>query len=170
MSKVKILLTFLILLGSFSAAPAQNDFDADDPPETRNQRRPKLLRELNLTPEQISEIRTINRTNRRELRAAQQKTAEARRALDQAIYAENADEETIRQRLRDFQAAQAESIRIRALTEYSIRKVLTPEQLVRFRQLRQDFERFRRERRNNANPMRPRDRKGARRQVPPQNP
>ena len=65
--------------------------------------------------------------------------------LDQAIYAEKVDEATVQIRLREFQDAQAEVARIRANTEFSIRKVLTPDQLLRFRELRQRFEQFRRE-------------------------
>ena len=113
------------------------------------QRRPNLLRELGLTQEQMSQIREINQSNRQNIKAAQEKVADTRMKLDQAIYAEKVDEATVQIRLREFQDAQAEVAKIRANTEFSIRKVLTPDQLLRFRELRQRFEQFRRDRRQN---------------------
>jgi Spy/CpxP family protein refolding chaperone len=175
MSKLKILLTILFLTISFGIVQAQDNFDDDNQPPEEKPERPNLLRELGLTQEQIREIRTVNQANRQDLRAAQAKVGEARRNLDQAIYSENADEATVKQKLKDFQDAQAEIARIRALTEFSIRKILTPEQLVRFRELRQQFEQMRRERRQNQNPLRMRQmrrnqrRNNDRQQPPPRN-
>jgi Spy/CpxP family protein refolding chaperone len=154
MSKIKILSAFLFLLLCSGNVSAQDNFDDDNPPNDQQPQRPNLLRELGLTQEQIREIRTINQSNRQDLRAAQAKVLEARRNLDQAIYSENANDATVKQRLKDFQDSQAEIARIRALTEFSIRKILTPEQLVRFRELRQQFEQMRRKRRQNQNPLR----------------
>ncbi len=155
MSKIKFLFTIFILFFCFGTVSAQDNFDDDNPPPENNQQRPNLLRELDLTQEQIREIRTINQSNRQDLRAAQMKVGEARRNLDQAIYSEKADEATVKQRLKEFQDAQAEIARIRAFTEFSIRKILTPEQLIRFRELRQRFEQMRRERQQeNQNPLR----------------
>lgn len=173
MSNIKFLSTIIILFFFFGIVSAQDNFDDDNQLPERKQQRPKLLRELDLTEEQIREIQTINQANLQDLRAAQAKAGEARRNLDQAIYAENADEATIKQRLKEFQDAQSEIYRIRTLTEFSIRKILTPEQLVRFRELRQSFEQFRRNRQlRNQNPLRMRQmrrnqRRNAERQQPP---
>lgn len=173
MSKIKFLFTIFILFFCFGIVPAQDNFDDDNQPPNEKRERPNLMRELDLTQEQIREIRTINQSNRQDIRAAQAKVVEARRNLDQAIYSENPDEATVKLRLKDFQDAQAEIARIRALTEFSIRKILTPEQLVRFRELRQQFEQMRRERREqNPNPLRMRQmrrnqRQNNERQQPP---
>ncbi|CAN5726280.1 hypothetical protein BH20ACI4_BH20ACI4_00870 [soil metagenome] len=176
MSKLKILLTILFLFFCFGIVQAQDNFDDDNQPPDQKQQRPNLLRELGLTQEQIREIRTINQSNRQDLRAAQEKVGEARRNLDQAIYSEKLDEATVKQKLKEFQDAQAEIARIRAVTEFSIRKILTPEQLVRFRELRQSFEQIRRERQQqNQNPLRMRqmrrnqNRNNERQQPPPRN-
>lgn len=157
MSKLKLFFTILLLFTCFGIISAQDKFDEDAPPQNE-QRRPNLLRELGLTQEQISQIREINQSNRQNTRASQQKVAEARFNLDQAIYAEPADESVVQTRLREFQSAQAEIAKIRAHTEFSIRKVLTPEQLLRFRELRQTFEQFKRERQENDQPLRMRNR------------
>lgn len=157
MSKLKILFTVLFVFFCFGIIQAQERFDDDNPPPNQPPPRPNLLRELGLTPEQIQEIRSINQANRQSLKSAQEKVAETRRILDQAIYAENPDESTVKQKLREFQDAQAEIARIRAFTEFSIRKILTPEQLVRFRQLRQRFEQMRRDRIENQNHLKRRN-------------
>jgi Spy/CpxP family protein refolding chaperone len=73
------------------------------------------------------------------VREAQQKWREANRRLDQAIYADNADETEIQARLKDAQAAQAELIKIRSATEFAVRQILTPDQLVKFRDIRRRF-------------------------------
>lgn len=173
MSKIKFLFTILFLFFCFGIVSAQDNFEDDNPPRDQKQQRPNLLRELGLTQEQIREIRTINQTSRQDLRAAQAKVGEARRNLDQAIYSENADDATVNQRLKEFQDAQGEITRIRALTEFSIRKVLTPEQLIRFSELRRRFEQMRREGQQ-QNPLRRQMRRNQkrnneRRQPPPQN-
>ncbi len=153
MPKINFLYVFIILIFCIGFVRAQDNFDDNPPPNQRDQR-PNLLRELGLSPEQIREIRQINQSNRQNMRAAQDKVAETRRNLDQAIYAENPDEATVKQRLKEFQDAQAEIARIRAVTEFSIRKILTTEQLIRFRELRQRFEQERRERQQNPIRMR----------------
>jgi hypothetical protein len=82
---------------------------------------------------------------------------QARRALDEAIYSDNVDEALIEQRARDVAEAQAALVRFRAQTELRVRRILTPEQLQTFRNLRQEAMRERRiERRleRQANPRR----------------
>ncbi len=148
MLKFRLLFTLLFLTLGFTAVNAQNDADApkqqfDEP------NRPQLLRELGLRQEQIRQIRLINGENKEKLREANFRLREARRNLDAAIYSDNADNLLVETKLREFQNAQAEVAKIRTLTELAIRKVLTPEQLVRFRELRQGFEQFRQNRQNN---------------------
>lgn len=157
MLKLKYIFTVLFLLTFAGIAAAQDDQDEPPPRENQRQERPNLLRELDLTREQVQQIREINQTNRRELRAAQQKVGEARRNLDQAIYAEKADDANVQLKLREFQDAQADAARLRANIEFQIRKVLTPEQLIRFRELRQNFEQFKDERQKNPDQFRMRN-------------
>ena len=146
MLKIKLLFTLVFLTLGFSAAAAQNIDNVKnqqfDEPE-----RPQLLRELGLRPEQIRQIKMINGENREKMREANFRLHEARKNLDDAIYADNADDALVETRLREFQSAQAQVIKIRTMTELAIRKTLTPEQLVRFRGLRDKFVEFRQNRR-----------------------
>lgn len=172
MSKFKFILTFLFLF-TFAGFAAAQDVQDDQPPANQKRQRPNLLSELDLTPEQVRQIRDINQSNRQELRNAQIKVGETRRNLDQAIYAEKADEANVQSRLREFQDAQADAARLRANIEFQIRKVLTPEQLIRFRELRENFGQFRNNRRQNSDKFRMRNqfrnRRLNNRQMPPQN-
>lgn len=102
-------------------------------------RRPNLLAELILTPEQIRQIRRLNLEKRPAMREIQQRLREASRNLDHAIYAESIDDSQIQLRLKEVEAAQIEVINMRSQTELAIRRILTPEQLSKFRKLRQQF-------------------------------
>lgn len=120
------------------------------------------LRALNLTPDQLQQIRAIRVENRDEWRAVRQRQAEALRALDEAIYSDNVNESLLEERARELGAAQAAVARMRALTELKIRRVLTPEQLNTLRAMRQQARAAQRETRQenrlNARPLRQRER------------
>lgn len=141
MKKFHIVLLAVFLTFSFSLARAQDNFDADGPPSGRaEQGRPNLLRALGLNREQIQQMRAINVDNRERMREAQARLREAHQNLDQVIYADVIDEATVGARLRELIEAQAEIAKIRTQTEVAIRKVLTSEQLTRFRELRRNFQ------------------------------
>jgi len=131
---------FFLLTVSFSTVKSQDETPLDAPPQNFNQaRRPNLLNELDLSQNQIQQIRRINADKKPLLREAQQKVREANRSLDQAIYTDDADETEIQTRLKAAQLAQAEVIKIRSATEFAVRRVLNSNQLVRFREIRQKF-------------------------------
>jgi len=143
---IKLKLTTLIFTGflvafSFVPSQAQDEIPPNDAPvpNFNKERRPNLLAELDLTQDQIQQIRRINSEKRPLMQTAQQKMREANRSLDQAIYADIADESVIQARLKVVQLAQAEISEIRSMTEYAVRKILTPEQLIKFRELRSRF-------------------------------
>ena len=96
----------------------------------------RLLRLLNLTPEQQRQMREIRAQGEGEIRAARLRFQRAQLALDQAIYADTVDEALIEERAREVGEAQSQLVRLRALTEMRIRRVLTPEQLSTYRDLR----------------------------------
>lgn len=95
-----------------------------------------LLKQLNLSPEQVTQIRTIQTESVPQAKDLTQRLNRARRALDMSIYSDAADESLIEQRVRDVADAQAALLRLRAQTELRVRRVLTPEQLQTFRRLR----------------------------------
>jgi Spy/CpxP family protein refolding chaperone len=78
----------------------------------------------------------MNRDRKPLMEAAQRRLREANRALDMAIYGDELDEAAVQARLQEFQQAQAEVSGIRFRSELELRKILTPEQLAKFRQLR----------------------------------
>jgi Spy/CpxP family protein refolding chaperone len=141
MNKLKLynlLLTLAVLVFAMSAAQAQDEMPPDDDRPGRPGRL-NLLKELGLSSEQVQEIRRINQARRPLMQEAQRRFHEANRALDQAILSDTANEVTVQERMKEVQMAQAEIIKIRTNTEFAIRKLLTPEQLIKFRELRQKF-------------------------------
>lgn len=104
-----------------------------------------MLMQIGLTREQFRQIQMLNMRHRPTMMAAQKRLREATVALDLAIYADLLAEGEFETKLKEQQLAQAEVIRVRSLGELAIRKILTPEQLVKFRELRQQFENMRRE-------------------------
>jgi periplasmic protein CpxP/Spy len=130
------LLLAALILGIVSAASAQEKAALPPPANQDENRGLPLLQQLNLSPDQIEQIRTINRGTRDQMRAAAQKQREARRALDLAIYADNPNPAEVEQRAREFAEAQAQHTKLRAQTEFRIRQILSPEQLAVFRDLR----------------------------------
>ncbi len=131
----------LLLTVSFRAVKAQDEnAPTDTPVQNFNKKpRPNLLAELELSQEQIRQIRRINREKQPLLREAQQRLGEAKRNLDQAIYADTVDESDVQSKLKEVQTAQAEVYKIRSTTEFAVRKILLPRQLVKFREVRQRF-------------------------------
>jgi Spy/CpxP family protein refolding chaperone len=133
-----------LLLFNYSPAHAQTQDEgpvsgpeAGQDASGQRDRRRNLMRRLNLTPDQIERIRVIREENKEEWLAARQRLRQAQRALDEAIYTDNADEAIIEERAREAATAQAALVRMRALTELKIRRVLTREQLITLRNLRQ---------------------------------
>jgi Spy/CpxP family protein refolding chaperone len=166
-------LLFIILFNA--QARAQGDAPAEQPqhdaagvpsPGARDGgRRGDPLRALNLSPDQLREIRAIREQNREEWRTVRQRLAEAHRALDEAVYADQINEALIEERAREVGAAQAAVARMRAVTELRIRRVMTPEQLNTLRMMREQARaegRMRQENRSGARQRQRRERLGRR--------
>jgi Spy/CpxP family protein refolding chaperone len=133
-------LALLVLLPPGATARAQEQ----EEPQARQQATPqqparalKLMQRLNLSREQRQQLREIRKLSEPEMRAHTRRVRLARRALDEAIYADSIDDALVEQRARELSAAQASLVRLRAATELKIRRVLTDEQLRLFRDLRQ---------------------------------
>ncbi len=130
----------VILVAAISEVSAQ---DGGQPPPPGNQfnanRRPNLLEALGLSKEQVKQLRQLNVSLQPQLRQSEFNLREAKQSLDEAVYGDESSDAMIQERLQSFQTAQAEVAKIRTMMETSIRKVLTREQLFKFRQLRQQF-------------------------------
>ncbi|MBV9216237.1 MAG: hypothetical protein JO053_08680 [Acidobacteria bacterium] len=112
-----------------------NDVQNSDPQNARG----NLLQQLDLSPDQVRQIRRFNMERRPLMEAAQARLRDANQALDAAIYADNENEADILAKLKEAQTAQAEVARLRSMNELEIRRVLTRDQLVRFRTMRERF-------------------------------
>jgi Spy/CpxP family protein refolding chaperone len=135
----------LMLIGAWVQVRAQNPAPQNpvDPAQTQSQtqanqgNQPPDLAFLNLSPEQIQRIRSINAELKDQRQAANQKLRLAQRALAEAIESPTPNEALIEQRSHDVAEAQATTIRLRSLTEARILQVMTPEQRIRLREMRQ---------------------------------
>ena len=148
-------LALLLAAGSVFAVRAQDAAGAPalTPEARRGAGAAGLFRALNLSPEQRAQIKAIRRETEPQGRQLGIRLQQARRALDEAIYADNPDESVIEERVREVSAAQAAVMRLRTFTELKIRRVLSAEQLKAFRQL-QRRPRMRQPPRMNQNPPR----------------
>ncbi len=100
------------------------------------QRNNRLFRLLNLTADQRAQIRLIRERTEADRRWLVVRHTQAQRALDAAIYASNVDETVIEERAQALATAQGELIKLRALAELSVRRVLSEQQLETFLELR----------------------------------
>jgi Spy/CpxP family protein refolding chaperone len=128
----------LVTLGiSIQAQGGQQQQNAGDAAQTQMTQADQMLGPLNLTQDQIQKIRSINAELREERQAAGMRLRLAQRALGEAIQSPTPDEALISQRSKEVAEAQANTIRLRSLTEARILQVLSPGQRVKLRELRQ---------------------------------
>jgi Spy/CpxP family protein refolding chaperone len=145
------ILTSLAAVAFFIAVPsisgqAVQDQQPGSPMPQQSQRAGDPIRQLNLSPEQLEQIRTIRQQNQKERAAISERVRETNRALQAVLDAESPDEALLEQRMHEASAAQGAAMRMRILTEVRIRKVLTAEQRSTLRTLRQQASELRRER------------------------
>ncbi|MGI8897473.1 MAG: Spy/CpxP family protein refolding chaperone [Pyrinomonadaceae bacterium] len=148
MSNIKKTILSLVAATSVLVAAPSYSLGAQQQQQPDAQQRPPgvdPIRELNLSPEQRERIRAIREQLQAERAGINQRLRETNRALEEALDADNPDESVVEQRLRDVAAAQAAAMRMRVLSEVRIRRVLTPEQLITLRTLRQNARSLRRE-------------------------
>jgi Spy/CpxP family protein refolding chaperone len=101
--------------------------------------------QLNLSSDQIQKIRAINSELKDQRQAANLKLRQAQRALAEAVESPTPNETLIDQRSRELADAQAATIRLRSLTESRILQVMTPEQRIKLREMRQRNQALRRQ-------------------------
>jgi Spy/CpxP family protein refolding chaperone len=133
----------LALLPLLPLRAGAQETNVPQPPQQQAQpaRALNLMQRLNLSREQRQQLREIRRQSEAELRAHMRRVRLARRALDEAIYADAVDDSLVEQRARELSAAQTALVRLRAANELKVRRVLTDEQLRLFRDLRQEAQR-----------------------------
>jgi Spy/CpxP family protein refolding chaperone len=139
---VSLLMTAALLLFASAQARAQSssgggNAQGEVTQEATGEQNGNLADQLRLTPEQVGRIAAIREQTKEERRVVNQRVRQAQRALEEAIYADNANESLIEERARELSAAQAESLRLRTRSELNVRRVLTPEQLTTLRSIRE---------------------------------
>lgn len=121
--------------------PPQNQTEANQSQLTQAD---QMLGPLNLTPDQVQKIRAINLELRDQRQAANLRFRQAQRALAEAVESPTPNEALIEQRSSEVADAQAATIRLRSLTEARILQVLTPEQRIKLKEIRQRNQALRR--------------------------
>ena len=155
------LMLFTLFLFSFAALTAKAQTQATPPADPDLQQGPinqvPNLGPLNLTPEQIKQIRMINAEMKDQRQAATRRLLQAQRALAEAIDSPAQDQAVSAQRSHDVAEAREALIRMRATTETRIlHDVLTPEQRAKVREIReQNLAQGRANRRQGANALKP---------------
>jgi Spy/CpxP family protein refolding chaperone len=152
---------------------------AAQPPVAQN-----LQAELGLTPQQLQQWREIHREFRNQEMAATLKLREARLALNEAMESANPNEEVIKQRAKELADAQSAVTQLQALRQARVLQMLTPEQRLKAKEIRERTQAMRREQQNanamvpsrplkrngNALQLTPAQRKALRQQQPKQKP
>ena len=142
-TRIFLLVTTLFLFGVSTFAQDAKPPETQPTPNPPQDVKTNVLRQLGLSQEQVQQIRRVNMARKPLMDEAQKRSREANRLLDEAIYADTINEADVQSRLKDVQLAQAEVAKIRFMNEVAVRRILTSEQLVRFRELRQRFEKVR---------------------------
>jgi Spy/CpxP family protein refolding chaperone len=147
-SKVLLLALFSAQVSAQSPTPQNPIQPAQTQTQTTQANQASQLpdfAQLNLLPEQIQKIRAINAELKDQRQAANLKLRQAQRALAEAVESATPDEALIDQRSHELADAQATTIRLRSLAESRILQVMTPEQRIRLREMRQRNQALRRQ-------------------------
>ena len=138
----------LLLACAFASTQAQTtapQTQTQDTPATQTTQAPNLQTELGLSPEQIQKWRAIGLEFRDQEFAVTQKVRQSKRALTDAMESPNPNEEVIKQRAKELADAQSAMTQLQALRQARVLQMLTPEQRVKLREIREREQALRRQ-------------------------
>jgi Spy/CpxP family protein refolding chaperone len=144
---ISLAIAFLLAC-AFSSTQAQTtapQTQKQDTAATQTTQTPNLQTELGLTPDQIQKWRALNQDLGPQERAGVQKVRQAKRALADAMESPNPNEEVIKQRAKELADAQSAMTQLQALRQARVLQMLTPEQRVKLREIRQRDQALRRQ-------------------------
>ena len=144
---ISLAIAFLLAC-AFSSTQAQTtapQTQTQDTAATQTTQTPNLQTELGLTPDQIQKWRALNQDLGPQERAGTQKVRQAKRALADAMESPNPNEEVIKQRAKELADAQSATTQLQALRQARVLQMLTPEQRVKLREIRQRDQALRRQ-------------------------
>ena len=136
-----LLAVAFVLAGAVLSAQAQTpatQAPTQDTAATQATQAPNLQTQLNLTPDQIQKWRALNQELRPQEVAGNLKVLEAKRALTEAMEAQNPNEEVIKQRAKELADAQSVMTQLRALRQARVLQMLTPEQRIKLKEIQRD--------------------------------
>jgi Spy/CpxP family protein refolding chaperone len=137
-----------LLACAFASTQAQTttpQTQTKDTVATQTTQTPNLQTELGLTPDQIQKWRALNQDLGPQERAGTQKVRQAKRALADAMESPNPNEEVIKQRAKELADAQSAMTQLQALRQARVLQMLTPEQRIKLREIRQRDQALRRQ-------------------------
>jgi Spy/CpxP family protein refolding chaperone len=137
-----------LLACAFASTEAQTTTPQTQTPDTaaiQTTQAPNLQTELGLTPEQILKWRALNQDLGPQELASTQKVRQAKRALADAMESPSPNEEVIKQRAKELADAQSAMTQLQALRQARVLQMLTPEQRVKLREIRQRNQALRRQ-------------------------
>lgn len=129
-----------LLACAFASTQAQTttpQTQTQDTVATQTTQAPNLQTELGLTPDQIQKWRALNQDLGPQERAGTQKVRQAKRALADAMESPSPNEEVIKQRAKELADAQSAMTQLQALRQARVLQMLTPEQRVKLREIRE---------------------------------
>src|SRR2546421_12112187 len=150
---ISLAIAFLLVC-AFASTQAQTtgqQMPAQDSGATQPPQAPNLQAELGLTPEQIQKWRALNIELRDQEIAGNMKLRQAKRALADAMESPNPNEEVIKQRARELADAQSAMTQLQALRQARVLQILTPEQRVKLREIKEKNQAIRQNQRQSVN-------------------
>ena len=151
---ILLLKTILIpacTLVSVQAQTATQQPQTQDATQTQTTQAPNLQAELGLTPDQIQKWRALNQELRPQEVAGNLKVREAKRALAEAMEAPSPNEDLIKQRAKEFADAQSAMTQLQALRQARVLQILTPDQRVKLREIKEKNQAIRQNQRQSVN-------------------
>ena len=152
------ILMFAAVAVTNAQTPLQNQ-NVSQGPQTNVNTQPapaqNLPNALGFTQQQIQQWREINREFRNQEMNATMKLRQARVALNEAMESQPTNEEVIKQRAKDVADAQSAVTQLQALRQARVLQMLTPEQRVKLKEIRQQAQAIKQERQG-ANALAPR--------------
>lgn len=137
-----------VLACAFASTNAQTTAPQTQPQDTtatQTTQAPNLQTELGLSPEQIQKWRALNQDLGPQERVGTQKVRQAKRALADAMESPTPNEEVIKQRAKELADAQSTMTQLQALRQARVLQMLTPDQRVKLREIRERNQALRRQ-------------------------
>ena len=150
-----LLLTIIFILActlvSVEAQTTTQQPQTQDATQTQTTQAPNLQTQLGLTPDQIQKWRALNQELRPQEVAGNSKVREAKRALAEAMEASSPNEDLIKQRAKEFADAQSAMTQLQALRQARVLQILTPEQRVKLKEIKEKIQAIRQNQRQSVN-------------------